>query len=509
MSEDYLMSIDAGTGGSRCLIFNLAGELVSLQYSEWSFIDRSDLGMMAKELDPELFWERIVLSIKNAIKSSKIGPEQIRGISTTSYREGIFLLDEKGKEIYAAPADDMRALSQGMRINATHGDKIYEITGRIPPFLFASAKITWFKENRPEKYEKIKMLLMMNDWIIYKLSGIYSSEPSDACETELFDIKKRQWSKELIKLLDLHEDIYPPIYESGTKVGEITSEVSKKTGLLKGTPVIVGGADSECCMIGMGLVNDGETGIIAGTTTPIQMVLDSPILSSKKLWTNCHLLPDKWILEANAGPSGKIFRWLRDTLASKEVEIAKNTDKNAYELMDEIIKNIPPGSNKSFAFFGPMLCDWTDLKPLGMGGFLLPLPIDPDTNNAKGQILRSYFENMAYVLKLNFDQLEEISEKEIKKTYISGGLANSKEFNEIVTNTLNIPLNIFKETETTGLGAAICAGVGSKMFNDFEHGIEEMVKIRKTLQPDKKIARVYRKGLRKWKKYQKTLSSLS
>ncbi|MBD3230450.1 MAG: hypothetical protein GF329_19880 [Candidatus Lokiarchaeota archaeon] len=509
MSKDYLMSIDAGTGGSRCLIFNLAGELVSLEYSEWRFTDRSDLGMMAKELDPELFWKQIITSIKNSIKNSKIDPGRIRGISTTSYREGIFLLDENGEELYAAPADDMRALSQGMNIHQTHGDEIYKITGRIPPFLFASAKITWFKQNRPEEYDKIRMLLMMNDWIIYKLSGVYCSEPSAACETQLFDIKKREWSKKLIQLLDLHEDIYPPIYDAGTKVGEVTSNVSKQTGLIKGTPVIVGGADSECCMIGMGLINDGETGIIAGTTTPIQMVLDSPLLQSKKLWTNCHLLPNKWILEANAGPSGKIFRWLRDTLASREIELAKNSEKNAYELMDEIIKIIPPGSNNSYAFFGPMLCDWTDLKPLGLGGFLLPLPIDPESNNAKGQILRAYFENMAYVLKLNFDQMEEISGKAISKTFISGGLANSMEFNEIVANTLNIPLTLFKENETTGLGAAICAGVGSKMFKNFQQGINKMINIKNTLQPDKKTARIYRKGLRKWKKYQKTLSNLS
>jgi autoinducer 2 (AI-2) kinase len=508
MNTDYLMAIDAGTGGSRCLIFDTERRLVTKQYSEWNFNSREDIGFMAKDLNPEEFWNSIILSIKKAIIDPKIDPSKIRGISTTSYREGFFLLDENAKELYAAPADDMRAISQGMNILGKHGDKLYHITGRIPPMLFASAKITWFKEKEPETYKKIRMLLMMNDWIIYKLTGLYSSEPSAACETELFDIKNREWSKELISLLELPDDIYPPIYNAGTEIGAITNEVSGLTGLEKETPVVVGGADSECCLLGMGLINNGETGIIAGTTTPIQMVLDKPIFPSKKLWTNCHLIPDKWNLESNAGPSGKLVRWLRDTLAIREKMIAMKSDKTAFELMDEIIEKIPPCSNNSYSFFGPMVCDWSNLKPLGMGGFILPLPIDTDTAFAKGMILRSYFENMAYVLKLNFNQLEEISGIGINKTFISGGLANSKIFNEIITNVLNIPVYTFKVTETTGLGAAICVSIGTDLFADFKNAINSMVKIKEILEPNKDTARVYRKSLRKWSKYQKILSNM-
>ena len=100
---------------------------------------------MAKEFNADTFWEKIITTIKLAIQNSKIDPKKIRGISATSYREGVILLDENGKELYSAPADDMRALSQGMDILQKYGDKIYKITGRLPPFLFASAKISWLK----------------------------------------------------------------------------------------------------------------------------------------------------------------------------------------------------------------------------------------------------------------------------------------------------------------------------------------------------------------------------
>ncbi|MHA1312007.1 MAG: FGGY-family carbohydrate kinase [Candidatus Helarchaeota archaeon] len=509
MSEDYLMAIDAGTGGSRCLIFNTEGELISLEYSEWKFENREDLGYMAKEFNADTFWEKIITTIKLAIQNSKIDPKKIRGISATSYREGVILLDENGKELYSAPADDMRALSQGMDILQKYGDKIYKITGRLPPFLFASAKISWFKEKRPEIYKRIHMLLMMNDWIIYKLSGKYSSDPSSACETELFDVTKRIWSKELIQLLDLPENIYPPIYNAGTQVGEITKEVAIKTGLVEGTPVVVGGGDSECCLLGMGLINEGDVGIITGTTTPIQMVIDKPIFNSKKLWTNCHLIPGKWNIEANSGPSGKIFRWLRDTLSKYEYEKAKSLNKNPFTFMDELVRSIPPGSNGCFAFLGPMICDWSEIKPLGYGGFLIPLPIDPEKNHAKGQILRSYLENMAYVLKLNCDQIEEISGIEIKEINISGGLTNSSEFNEIVVNTINRPIKIFKQSESTGLGAAICASIGAELFDNFENAIDSMSHLKKTLLPDKKMVKIYRKGIKKWKKFHKILEKMN
>ncbi|MHA1270630.1 MAG: FGGY-family carbohydrate kinase [Candidatus Helarchaeota archaeon] len=510
MSDEFLMAVDAGTGGSRCIIFDTLGNRIAFEYDEWKFIDRSDdIGMMAKEFRPDEFWEKIVISIRRAIQNSGINPNKIRAISSTSFREGIILLDENGNELYGGPADDMRGLSIGMDLYRAYGEKIYNITGKIPPFIFATSRLLWFKEKEPEIYKKIRMLLMMNDWILYKLSGVYSTEPSAACETEILDVRKREWSKEIINLLELPENIYPPIFKAGTQIGEITKKVADLTGLIEGTPVVVGGADSECGLLGMGLINHGDIGIIAGTTTAIMMVLDKPLLPSNKAWTNCHLIPNKWNIELNAGPSGKILRWLRDTLAIKEKELAENSELNAFQLMDKLIKTVPPGSNSTFSFLGPLICDWSNLGPLGMGGFLIPLPIDLDKNFAKAQILRSYFENMAYVLKLNCNQIEQITGIKINEISISGGLSNSMEYNDIVVNTLNFPLKIYNETETTGLGASMCAGIGSGIFKDFKDAINTMVRVNKILNIDKDRARIYRKGLKKWNKFNKILQKLN
>jgi len=509
LEKEYLMSIDAGTGGTRTIIFDTSGNIIQKEYNEWKFIEREDIGMMVKEFNPDEFWNLITLTIKKAIKNSNIEPSKISAISTTSFRQGFILLNKEGKEIYAGPADDLRGLSIGMNLYSKYADKLYEITGRIPPIVFASARLLWFKENDPELYNQINMILMMNDWIIYKLTGEYCSEPTAACETELFDIKKRKWSDELIDLLELPTDIYPPIYNAGTQVGVVSKTASESLGLDHGTPVVVGGADSQCALLGMGLTNHGEIGIIAGTTTPIQMVLDSPYLPSKKLWTNCHLFPDKWVIEAVAGPSGKILKWFRDTLTVYEKKQELEHNKNSFKLIDELVATVPPGSNGCFSFFGPMVCDWTNLRPLGMGGFLIPLPINPEKNHAKAQILRSYFENMAYILKLNCNQIEELTNIKIEKISISGGLSNSNIFNEIVANTLNIPLSTYKISETTGLGASICASIGVGIYKSFEEAVKSMVEIKSIINPDKDIAKIYRKALKKWVKLQKSLSKLN
>ncbi|MHA1425367.1 MAG: FGGY-family carbohydrate kinase [Candidatus Helarchaeota archaeon] len=507
MDLNYFLIIDAGTGGGRCLIFDELGKLCALAYEEWSFTTPPEVAPMGKEFDPDEFWRIICNVIKKALKLAKLDPKDISGISTTSFREGTVFLDAAGNELVAVPAIDIRALSEGMAIKAAHGEQIYKITGHMPPFMFASARLKWFKEKKPDIYNKIHRILMMNEWILYKFSGNTYSEPTGACETELFDIHELRWSKKIIELLDLRDDIFCEIVSAGTKIGELTSRAASETSLKEGTPVIIGGADTQCALLGMGLDNAGQLGIVAGTTTPIQLILSQPLIDEKiRIWTNNYLLPEKWVLESHAGDSGKIFRWIRDNIADYEREKAKDNKEIAFELLNSLAEDVPPGSEGIFAFLGPMVIDFNAVGPLGYGGFLIPLPLFMG-NYGKKQFVRAFFENMAYAIYGNVLQLEDVSQMHIEDIHITGGLSNSNIFIQIVADILRTPVKTYQTVEATGLGAAICASVGTETYSDFQSAIQKMVHLKKTVEPGPNQKK-YRKLFKKWRKIQQKLSQI-
>jgi autoinducer 2 (AI-2) kinase len=506
MAEKYFLIIDAGTGGGRCLIFDEMGKLMTMAYEEWTFSTPPDIPM-GKEFNPDEFWQIICTVSKKALQNAGLNPNQICGISATSFREGFVLIDEKGKGLCAVPAMDLRALSEGMSIKASYGQKLYQITGHIPPFMFASARLKWFKEKKPEIYKKIHRILMMDEWILYKFSGAAFGEPTGVCETELFDIHKSIWSKEIIDLLGLRDDIYPEIVTTGTKIGEVTTQAAAETSLIQGTPVVMGGADSQCALLGMGLMGDGQMGIMAGTTTPVQMIVSRPIIDEKmRIWTNNYLVPDKWILESSAGDSGKVYRWIRDYLADYERELASQKGHNAFDLLNALAEKVKPGSEGVLAFLGPMIINFNAVGPLGYGGFLIPMPLFMG-NYGKKQFVRAFLENMAFAIKGNCAQLEEISGITLKEANICGGLANSEVFVQIVADTLGIPVKTYKTIEATGLGAAIATAIGTGIYSNLSEAIAKLVHLQKVVQPGAN-QKIYKKTYKKWLKVYEKLSQV-
>ncbi|MHA1265459.1 MAG: FGGY-family carbohydrate kinase [Candidatus Helarchaeota archaeon] len=507
MTKNYFLIIDAGTGGGRALVFDEEGKLHAISYKEWTYHTPPDGPSLAKEFNPKEFWEIICNISKQAIQIARIPPSEIKGISASSFREGSVFLDAQGKELYAGPATDIRALEEGMELKRKLGEELYQITGHHPPFLFASARLIWFKRKRPEIYERIHRILMMNEWISFKFTGEAYCEPTSVCETQLFDIHQRAWSREIIEKLDLQEDIFPEVVNAGTKVGEITKQAAEETGLIEGTPVVMGGADSECALLGMGFTEEGQLGIIAGTTTPLQMIVSQPIIDEKqRTWTNNYLIPELWTVESHAGESGKVFRWMRDNLADYEREIARQQGRDAFEVMDQLAAEVPPGAEGVFAVLGPQVIDMNNLGPLGYGGFVFELPISMG-NYGKKQFIRAFFENMAYAIKGNWDRIEEVAKQQVKEAGICGGLSKSRTFVQIVADVLRYPVKTYQTAEATGLGAAICAAIGTQIYPDFPTAIRAMVHLKEQIEPGPEMKKL-RKYYKRWLKIQKKLSQL-
>ena len=273
----YVLAIDAGSSGCRVLVFDVAGSAVSSACHRWTYDSPPDVGPLGREFNPAAFWGAICHVIRESVSQAGVRPSDIVAVSSTSQRHGVVFLDKEGNELYSRPNTDLRALMEGFSIDAEHGGELRRITGHSPAFLFAPAKLQWFKANRPAVYDRIATLLTINNWILYRLSGRRVAEPSGDSDTGLVDIGNLCWSPDLQKTFDLARGVCPEMTAAGTCVGAVSAEAADQTGLATGTLVVVGGADTQCGLLGMGVKDQGQVGIVAGWSAAIQMVTDGPI----------------------------------------------------------------------------------------------------------------------------------------------------------------------------------------------------------------------------------------
>ena len=144
----------------------------------------------------------------------------------------------------------------------------------------------------PEIYRKIAHMNMLSDWVIYRLSGELITDPSIGSSSGVFDLRKRDWARDLIREIDLPEGIYPRVVESGTIVGKVTAAAAEQTGLAAGTPVVAGGGDTQMALVGAGAVFPGAFTVCGGTFWQTTIVTSSPLIDPlRRPRTLCHAVP--------------------------------------------------------------------------------------------------------------------------------------------------------------------------------------------------------------------------
>ncbi len=468
---------------------------------EWTYDTPAEVAPLGREFDPTGFWDIICQIIAEAIKKAAITPDQIIAISAASQRQGVVFLDKDGHELYAGPNIDLRALAEGFSIDSEFGNEIYRITGHIPSFLFTPAKLRWFKTNHPHTYERIATVLSISDWIIYRLSGERVGEVTCVSDIGLVDICERKWSSRLMEMLELPAGICPQITTAGTCVGATTPAAAEQTGLAPGTLVVVGGADTQCGLLGMGVKDEGQVGIMAGWSGSIQMVTAQPIIDSRcRLWTGCHVIAGRWILESNAGESGGAYQWLKGLIFGES-----NTD--IYARMDSLAQEAPPSSEGVLAFIGPMVMDMSRLRP-SLGGFIFPTTPSV-TNIERKHLIRAALENLCFAFKANYAQLEEVSHLRVEGVSIGGGLAQSQCLVQILSDLLGMEVASFEMPQVSSLGTAMCAAVGSGIYDNLEQAMDAMRPIPRIVEPDPKRAQEYAQCYGRWLTTAKWLEDLN
>ena len=489
MNNSYFMVFDFGTGAGKVIIFDKSGNIIAKSTRKWNYINIDD----SLEFSSEEFWNKFCNCVQDIINKCKIDFNSIVSITSASQREGIVLLDEKDNVLYAGPNFDERGKKYNNELAKLYGKKIYQKTGHWPESIFLPGRLYWFKEKKPNIYKKIKKVLLLNDFILYKLTGNKYSEPTNASETLLYNIKSKNWDNELLNIMNFSSEIFCPVKNNGEIYGYLKEELACKWGLHPNVPVIVGAADTQCALLGCGLYYPGNIGIVAGSTCPIQMIIDKPLIDRKmRTWTSPYVRKNSYVLEANTGPTGLLIEWIRKSFYSN-----LNNTKEAFKIMEQEASCLPPGSKGVRSYIGPAISDVKDKKVLNIR-HILGLPKNYFESNGRGLLVRSSLENIAFAINANINLLEEISGIKPSMCVITGGNTNNKILLKIIASLIDIPFYITTQ-EATALGAAMCAAVGIGYYKNLEQAIEKMQFTLKEVKRDRKLRQEYKKYFRKWK----------
>jgi autoinducer 2 (AI-2) kinase len=487
--KEYILVIELTTRAVHSHLVSQSGEVAhTTNYPLETRVPNQDRQYIT-ELDPRRLWLSICSSVADCVKRAKGG--KIVAVTTTSQRLTTAVIDKEGGTSAMCPNTDARGAEMDDVITGSLGAAAYETTGLQPPFLFSVDRIRWFKSNEPDIFESMKYVTTIDGWIYFKLTGKPAEEPSQAAGTMLFDIKRRGWWEETVRIAGIDMDKLPKVVNFGGLVGYPTEEFHNLTGITSRTPVIMGAGDTQCSGVGSLVTSPGQAFVSLGSTAPLQMVMPEPrVDKEKRTWTSCYPIDDQWVLESNSGMCGAIFDWL--ALSVLQVSRAGGVD---YARFDDLAKSAPRGSLDVNAFLGPSIMDARAFTQVSPATIVMPSLLIGKRPGAP-EIARACYEDIAYACKGNLEQMKEVWPTTEPNFRAGGGLSKSDVLMQILADVLATPVITPVESRTSAVGASIAAWsyLRSKRPKDI---ISETVRTRTTVST--KDSEPYQSDYRRWR----------
>ena len=475
-----LIGLDISTTGAKAILITTQGDVISTVTHSYPL---STPKPMWSEQEPEDWWQAAQNSIKEVLTKTEVDPQAIKGIGLTGQMHGLVLLDAEGCVLRPAILwNDQRTGAACERLVEIVGlEKLISITGNPAMTGFTAPKLIWVRENEPEIYNKIAHILLPKDYIRFKLSGVHAIDCADASGTSLFDITQRNWSHEIIELLEINPAWLPSVYEGTEITSQVSTDGAQATGLAKGTSIAGGGGDQAAQAVGVGAVEPGIVALTLGTSGVVFAPIGIPHIDPQgRLHAMCHSLPPAqnqgWHLMGVMLSAAGSLRWFRDTLAP-------NTD---YTKIIEPVTRIPPGC-EGLIFLPYLTGERTPYPdPFARGGF-----IGLTVRHGFAHLTRAVLEGVAFGLRDSLELLKETGLGDINQIRISGGGAKSPIWRQILSDVMGVELVTVNTAEGASYGAALLAGVGTGVWPSVKQACLTTVKTLNATHPNPEQQKIY------------------
>lgn len=496
-----IAGLDIGTTGCKLTVFDQKGNYLDNAYQDYP-VKR---GSSAHEVDAGAILEGVFCVMK---KMAEKYPD-IAGIGVTSFGEAFVLTDESGTPLHSAMLySDPRGEKECRELEEKLGGrKIASITGLRPHEMYSISKIMWMKRNRPELYEQARHIFLMEDYVVFHLTGTAQIDYSLASRTMAFDITALKWSEEVLGAAGIDAGLMSRPVPTGTLAGTLRREAAEQTGLSADTRIVSVCHDQVAAAIGAG-VFDSDTAVDgAGTVecvTPVYDGLPDPQVMYDGYYSVVpYVIPGKYVCYAFCYTGGALIQWCVDTLAKKEKELAaaQGISVNAYleNLFAAAFADEPTGMLVLPHFAGAA----TPYMDNGSRGVIVGLT----AGSTISDIYRACMEGVVYEMALNMECLKD-SGIHFRMLHATGGGANSEFWMQMKADMLNIPITALKTVNAGTVGSAMLTGIVTGCFEDLKDAAAHMVEKKRVYYPRQEMHEKYRKMYKKYRELYKTVRPL-
>lgn len=487
-----LLGIDLGTTGIKAALFATEdGQVLADAFVDYPLFHPHP-GWA--EQNPVEWWDATVTAIRTCLaRGTKAGalPSEVRGVGLSGQMHGVVLLDEAHQVLRPCIIwADQRSDDQCRWITERVGSaKLIEYVSNPALTGFSAPKLLWIRDNEPEIYAQARTMLLPKDYIRYRLTGVTAMEISDAAGTCLLDVKKGQWSQEVLAALEIAPSLLPSVVPADAVCGTITEAVAALTGLPAGTPVAGGGADNACGAVGNGVVTSGLALVSVGTSGIVLAYSDTPQVDTSgpvpRVHTFNHAVTNAWYLMGVTQGAGLSLRWVRDNIGLPEHALERWTGVDAYETMALEAAQVPAGS-EGLTFLPYLQGERTPhLDAYARGGW-----IGLTARHDRRHLIRSVMEGVAFSLKDCFAIIREQGLR-LDQMRATGGGAQSSLWRQIIADVLGIELVVTSASEGPAFGAALLAGVAGGVYPTVQAACDQTIRVAQRTEPNPANAAVY------------------
>lgn len=483
MAGELLMTLDAGTTGCKCTVFDRHGSALCAVKKEYS-TDYPKSGWAEQNM--EQIADAIFIGIREML--TQVRPQDIACVGLSGTMNGCIAVDDAGHALYPNIIhSDARSVKQLEEIKSVISPKdFYKMTGNRLDVHFTLPKILWLKQNMPDLFKKTRRFLNTKDFIYGKLTGVFSvTDYSDASLTTMLDIKKRVWADDLLKELGVPLQTLPEILPGHDVSGRITAEVAQQTGLLPGTLVALGGGDGACAGRSAGLYKPGSAYCCIGSSAWVSQLTEQPLLDPLMRTFNYLDMDGEANHALGAVQTGAAaYDWaVNNLLSGTRGEVHASAD---YYRIESMARQIEPGA-EGVLFLSTLMGERTPYWDANTRGVLLGFTLYHDQRH----VARAVYEGVAMSLNTIIEIMKD-NNAPVESIMLTGGGARSSLWPDIFASVMDIPVQVHMSPgEGTSLGAAMAAGVGIGLFESYEQAAS-IVRTRSTHEVNPAWAEKYK-----------------
>jgi sugar (pentulose or hexulose) kinase len=467
--RDVLVAIDVGTSGARAAAFDLEGNR-RLEVRRGYPTSTPRIGWA--EQDP-LAWRSAALSATRELVL-RLGPaRRVHAIGLTGQCPSVVLVDAIGRPtrpglLYRDNRATVEARDMRDRLGA---EWLHRRTGHLAAAFHIVPKLLWIRRHEPEAWASSAVALQPRDWLAFILTGELATDPTHAAATLAYDLVNRRWDPEIVSAVDLPVRLFPAVLPSGSIVGQLRPNVASRLGLARATPVVIGGADSQACALGAGVVAEGPVSEMAGSSTCLNAVTAEP-LAVLQVTHYPHVVGSDYTTETGINTTGEAIGWLADMIYGGGRRRAEGA---AFERLDRDASQAPPLADGVMAV--PAFADGERDDPELRAAF-----VGLSLRHDRGVLARALLEGVAFTIRSQLELLGQggLHPNELR---ISGGDTRLATWNRIKADVTGLPVRVVGGDAAVA-GVAMLAGLGASIYRDAADAVARCVRLEPAIEPD-------------------------